>query len=107
MELVSILEVLKDYDLVSIAVAVLVYIHINKKLSIVDKAVNNRPIGKNTLSQEVSEIHRKIDVGDVKLTYMVKELDAHRAVDEVEFKSIVEDIKGLHGRVTDLATKNK
>jgi hypothetical protein len=39
MELVSILEVLKDYDLVSIAVAVLVYIHINKKLSIVDKAV--------------------------------------------------------------------
>jgi hypothetical protein len=107
MELVSILEVLKDYDLVSIAVAVLVYIHINKKLSIVDKAVNNRPIGKNTLSQEVSEIHRKIDVGDVKLSYMVKELDAHRAVDEVEFKSIVEDIKGLHGRVTDLATKNK
>jgi hypothetical protein len=107
MELVSILEVLKDYDLVSIAVAVLVYIHINKKLTIVDKAVNNRPIGKNTLSQEVSEIHRKIDVGDVKLTYMVKELDAHRAVDEVEFKSIVEDIKGLHGRVTDLATKNK
>jgi hypothetical protein len=107
MELVSILEVLKDYDLVSIAVAVLVYIHINKKLTIVDKAVNNRPIGKNTLSQEVSEIHRKIDVGDVKLSYMVKELDAHRAVDEVEFKSIVEDIKGLHVRVTDLATKNK
>jgi len=107
MELASILEVLKDYDLASIAVAVFVYIHINKKLAVVDKAVNNRPIGEQTLSQEVSEIHRKIDVGDVKLTYMIKEVDAHRAIDELEFKSIAKDIRGLHRRVTDLATKNK
>lgn len=107
MELASILEVLKDYDLASIAVGIFVYIHINKKLTVVDKAVNNRPIGEQTLSQEVSEIHRKIDVGDVKLSYMIKEVDAHRAIDELEFKSIAKDIKGLHRRVTDLATKNK
>ena len=107
MELASILEVLKDYDLASIAVGVFVYIHINKKLTVVDKAVNNRPIGEQTLSQEVSEIHRKIDVGDVELNYMIKEVDAHRAIDELEFKSIAKDIKGLHRRVTDLATKNK
>lgn len=107
MELASILEVLKDYDLASIAIAIFVYIHINKKLTVVDKAVNNRPIGEQTLSQEVSEIHRKIDVGDVKLNYMIKEVDAHRAIDELEFKSIAKDIKGLHRRVTDLATKNK
>ena len=105
MELITMLEIFRDYDLPTIIIGIFVYVHINKKLNTVDKAVNNRPADSLTLSQEVSEIHRKVDVADVKSDYMIKELDAHRAIDEKEFSDIAKDIKGLHKRVTQIASK--
>jgi predicted transcriptional regulator len=35
---------------------------VHKDVKTVDSAVNNRPLGSMTMSQEVSEIHRKVDV---------------------------------------------
>ena len=35
---------------------------VHKDVRTVDSAVNNRPLGSMTMSQEVSEIHRKVDV---------------------------------------------
>ena len=35
---------------------------VHRDVRIVDDAVNNRPLGSMTMSQEVSEIHRKVDV---------------------------------------------
>ena len=105
MDFETILNLLKDYDLPTLLLGVFVYMHINKKLNTVDKAVNCRPENSMTISQEVSEIHRKVDVAGVKADYMIKELDAHREVDEKEFSDIAKDIKGLHKRVTQLASK--
>jgi hypothetical protein len=102
MEIETILTILKDYDLPTIMIGVFVYLHINKKLSVVDKAVNNRAPESLTMSQEVSEIHRKVDVSATKADYMIKELDAHRDVDEKAFLEIGKDIKGLHKRVSDI-----
>jgi len=106
MELETILVLLKDYDIPTILIGVFFYYIINRKLTVVDQAVNNRPKDSLTLSQEVSEIHRKVDVSATKNDYMIKELDAHREVDEKQFLGIATDIKGLHKRVTNLA-KNK
>ena len=105
MELEAILTILKDYDLPTIAIGIVLYRYINQKLNTVDKAVNQRPLDSMTLSQEVSEIHRKVDVSIVKSDYMIKELDAHRETDEKEFLEISKDIKGLHKRVTQIAGK--
>ena len=88
MEFSLLLEVLKDYDLPTILMGVVIYSYLNKKLNAVDKAVNCRPADSMTISQEVSEIHRKVDVSAIKQEYIAKELDAHRDVDEKEFKKI-------------------
>tara|TARA_R110000772_G_scaffold123755_3_gene230147 strand:- start:275 stop:595 length:321 start_codon:yes stop_codon:yes gene_type:complete len=103
MELVTMLEIFRDYDLPTIIIGIFVYVHINKKLTVVDKAVNNRPADSLTLSQEVSEIHRKVEVAGAKTEYIIKEVDAHREVDEKLFAQIGEDIKGLHKRVSNLS----
>lgn len=105
MELETLLTILKDYDLPSIIVIVAVYLHINKRLCTVDKAVNDREKGAPTLSQEVSEIHRKVVISATKADYLIKELDSHRDVDEKQFSEIGRDIKGLHKRVTELTKK--
>ena len=105
MELATMLEIFRDYDLPTIIIGIFVYLHINKKLNTVDKAVNCRPENSMTISQEVSEIHRKVDVEAVKADYMIKELDAHRDIDEKEFSNIAKDIKGLHKRVAQIASK--
>jgi hypothetical protein len=62
MDFETILNLLKDYDLPTIILVVYFYTFINKKLTVVDKAVNCRPPDAMTISQEVSEIHRKVDV---------------------------------------------
>ena len=105
MEFETLLTILKDYDLPSIIIIVGVYLHINKRLCTVDKAVNNREKGAPTLSQEVSQIHRKVDVSAIKSDYVIKELDSHRDIDEKQFSEIGRDIKGLHKRVTELTKK--
>jgi hypothetical protein len=103
MDLETILTILKDYDLPTILIGFFVYLQVNKKLNTVDKAVNQRGPDALTISQEVSEIHRKVDVSATKNDYIIKELDAHREVDEKQFLGIATDIKGLHKRVTNLA----
>jgi hypothetical protein len=105
MDFTTILEILKEYDLPTILIGVFVWMKINKKLNIVDKAVNRRPPDSMTLSEEVSEIHRKVDVAIVSSEYLVKEVDLHRKVDEAKFIQICADIKGLHKRVTNISKK--
>jgi hypothetical protein len=105
MELDAFLTLIKDYDLPTILIGVLAYIYINKKLTVVDNAVNNRPAGSPTLSQEVSEIHRKVDVSAVKQDYITKELDAHRKVDEETFEDIATDFKKIKGDISSINRK--
>jgi hypothetical protein len=100
MEFITILELLKDYDVFTIIVGVIVYKQIDKKLTTVDKSVNCRPPGAMTISQEVSEIHRKVDVSATTSDFIMKEFDITRERNEVKFSEISGEIKLLHKRVT-------
>ena len=70
MELLEVIDsALQKYDLLTVLLVAGLYMWFRKKLElvhrdvrIVDDAVNNRPLGSMTMSQEVSEIHRKVDV---------------------------------------------
>jgi len=70
MELLELLDTaLQKYDILTIILVGGLYLWFRKKLElvhndvrVVDSAVNNRPLGSMTMSQEVSEIHRKVDV---------------------------------------------
>tara|TARA_R110000787_G_scaffold11722_9_gene38485 strand:+ start:114 stop:443 length:330 start_codon:yes stop_codon:yes gene_type:complete len=106
MDFIAILETLKEYDLPTIIIGIFVWHKLNKKLNIVDKAVNQRSPESLTLSEEVSEIHKKVDVSIVKTDYLVKEMDLHRGSTEAKFLQVTADIKGLHKRVTNVYKKN-
>jgi len=99
MEITAILEVLKNYDAVTIIVGLLIYLGIHKKINIVDKAVNQRPIGSKTISQEVTEINHKLDLFHNDVSHIRKEIDEHRAVDEVAFNDIRKDIRLLASKL--------
>jgi len=103
MDLESILSVLKDYDLPTIMLGIYVYMHINKKLTVVDKAVNCRPPDAMTISQEVSEIHRKVDVNATtqarNIEYIKKEMDNNKISSDKQFLAIGKDIKSLNKRI--------
>ena len=70
MELLELLDTaLQKYDILTIILVGGLYLWFRKKIElvhndvrVVDSAVNNRPLGSMTMSQEVSEIHRKVDV---------------------------------------------
>ena len=70
MELLEVIDsALQKYDLLTVLLVGGLYMWFRKKIElvhrdvrIVDDAVNNRPLGSMTMSQEVSEIHRKVDV---------------------------------------------
>ena len=70
MELLELLDTaLQKYDILTIILVGGLYLWFKKKIElvhndvrVVDSAVNNRPLGSMTMSQEVSEIHRKVDV---------------------------------------------
>lgn len=70
MELLEVIDsALQKYDLLTVLLVAGLYMWFRKKLELVhkdvrtvDSAVNNRPLGAMTMSQEVSEIHRKVDV---------------------------------------------
>jgi len=100
MEFITILEMIKDYDVFTIGIGIFVYKQLDKKLSTVDKSVNCRPPGTMTLSQEVSEIHRKVDIQSNEVSHIKKEIDLYRKVDEKLFSEITSDIKVLHKRIT-------
>lgn len=104
-DFLQILNALKDYDVITIILGTVVYLHIKKKLETVDKAVNQRGPGQMTISQEVSEIHRKVDISATKQEYLVREIDAHRALDEKEFIKIGKDIRDINHRLSNIADK--
>ena len=111
MDFESILSLLKDYDLPTIVLGIYFYTFINKKLNVVDKAVNCRKPDAMTISQEVSEIHRKVDVNATtqarNIEYIKKEIDNTKYSSEKQFSIIGKDIKDLNKRVTLLSKKNK
>ena len=98
-ELNSILDLLKEYDAINIIVGLIIYVGIHKKINVVDRAVNQRPEGSKTISQEVSEISHKIDLFSKDLLYLKKEIDEHRAIDERAFIDIKKDIRTLANKI--------
>jgi hypothetical protein len=95
MEIAAIFEILRDYDIVTVIVGLILYVFMNKKIDIVDRAVNQRPKGSKTISDEVTEINHKLDLSRIDLRHVKKEVDAHRLVDEVAFNDIRADIRIL------------
>ena len=85
------LELLKDYDAVSIVFIVMGYLIINNKINIVDKAVNQRPEGSATISDDVTTIKNDIQLMSASLKYVKEEVDAHRDIDEAAFLRIEND----------------
>ena len=104
MELNAILELLEKYDLPTIILGLGFFMYIKTKLKQVDKAVNNRTPQSLTLSQEVSEIHRKVDVNATtqarNIEYIKQEIDSNKISSEKQFSIIGKDIKSLNKRVT-------
>ena len=107
MEFTELLNILKEYDLPTILMGISFYVFINKKLNTVDKAVNCRTPDSMTISQEVSEIHRQVDMNATtqarNIEYIKNEMDRHRELDERTFVVISRDIKSLNKRVTVLS----
>ncbi len=100
MEKIEILiALLKDYDALNLFAIIVFYLLVDKKIKIVDKAVNHRPEGSQTMSQEVTEIHHKIDLFSKDLKHVTKEVDEHRKIDEVAFKRIEKDIRILASKI--------
>jgi hypothetical protein len=93
------LELLKDYDLITLAFIGIGYLVIHKKINLVDRAVNQRPEGSKTISDEVSEINGKMDLFQLDLTHVKKEIDEHRSVDEKAFIRIEKDIRDLNRKL--------
>jgi hypothetical protein len=92
-------NLLKDYDAASVAVILYIGYLLNKKIQIIDKSVNCRPEGSLTLSQEVSEIHRKVDVLAVEVKHVKKEVDEHRKEDEAIIANLTESVNEISKRV--------
>jgi len=95
MEIIDILKTLKEFGLHTIIIGFVAWIVTNKRLQIVDRAINHRPAGSPTISQEVSKISHQLDLFAKDLQYVKKEVDEHRKVDEVSFKRIEQDIRIL------------
>jgi hypothetical protein len=92
-------ELLKDYDAASVGVILYIGYLLNKKMQIIDKSVNCRPEGSLTLSQEVSEIHRKVDVLAVEVKHVKKEVDEHRKEDEAIIANLTNSINEISKKV--------
>jgi len=107
MDFETILNLLKDYDLPTIILGIYFYTFINKKLNVVDKAVNCRPANDMTISQEVSEIHRKIDINATtqsrNLEYINEKMNNNKDSSDKQFSNIGKDIKTLNKRVTSMS----
>lgn len=92
-------DLLKDYDAASVVVILYIGYLLNKKIQIIDKSVNCRPEGSLTLSQEVSEIHRKVDVLAVEVKHVKKEVDEHRKEDEAIIAKLSSSIDEISKKV--------
>ena len=102
-------ELQQKYDLPELLIILAAVYFLWRKIKVVDHAVNNRPIDGPTLSQEVSQIHRKVDVTCNELKHlkqgqheMKTELDEvkkdvkdHRLEDERIIASFTKEISEL------------
>lgn len=102
-------ELQQKYDLPEILILLAAVYFLWRKIKVVDHAVNNRPESGPTLSQEVSEIHRKVVVTCNELKHLkqgqaemkseideiTKEVKDHRLEDERIIASFTEEIASL------------
>jgi peptidoglycan hydrolase CwlO-like protein len=115
MEILEIIkELLKEYDILTLTfigvVGIVLYNYLNKlmsRLKLVDNAVNCREHGAPTLSQEVSEIHRKVDVLANEIDHIKQDVIEHREEDEVIIKSLTKDIEDLNSKLKSRGRKPK
>lgn len=82
-------ELQQKYDLPELLIILAAVYFLWRKIKVVDHAVNNRPIDGPTLSQEVSQIHRKVDVTCNEL----KHLKEGQRVMKEEIDDINKDVK--------------
>jgi len=102
-------ELQEKYNLPEILILLAAVYFLYRKMNMVDHAVNNRPKDGPTVSQEVSEIHRKVDVTCNELKHLKhgqrelkEEIDEvkqdvkeHRSEDEKMIHSFAKDISDL------------
>ena len=93
------LELLKDYDVVSLAVIGIGYLAIHKKINIVDNAVNKRPAGSSTISEDVIIIKNEIKLMSADLTHVKAEVDAHEIEVLRTFLRIEKDIGLINDKI--------
>jgi hypothetical protein len=108
MEIINLItELLKEYDILTVGFITIVGIILYKKIMIVDNAVNYRKKGALTLSQEVSEIHRKVDVLANEMEHIKVDLKEHREEDERIISSLTNNINELNSKITSIKAKVK
>ena len=93
------LELLKDYDVVSLAVIAMGYLALHKKIGIVDKAVNQRPEGSSTISDDVIIIKNEIKTMSADLTHVKADVDAHEIEVLRTFLRIEKDIGLINSKI--------
>jgi hypothetical protein len=108
MELQLVLEMLQKYDVPTVILGLIFFVYIKKKLRHVDNAVNNRGKGGLTLSEEVSEIHRKTNINTTQsknIEYIKQEIDFQKESYEIQFTKIGQEIRSLNKRIKELNKK--
>jgi len=121
MELLELFDsALQKYDILTLIIVGGLYLWFKKKLDLVhndvktvDSAVNNRDKGSLTMSQEVSEIHRKVDVqaNELKhvkddITILKSDLTKSRIYNMERFEEIEHNVKEVRESVCN-KRKNK
>lgn len=114
MELIELVDTaLQKYDILTIILVAGLYLWFRKKLDsvhkdvkTVDDAVNNRPLGSLTMSQEVSEIHRKVDVQNNEIKHVKEdvsilksELTKSRIYNVERFEEIEMNVKQMKAKI--------
>ena len=122
MELLEVLDTaLQKYDILTIILVGGLYLWFKKRIDlvhndvkIVDSAVNNRPLGGMTMSQEVSEIHRKVDVqaNEIKhvkddVLFLKKDITKSRIYNMDRFQKIDSDIEQMIKEICPKGNKRK
>jgi hypothetical protein len=122
MELLEVLDTaLQKYDILTIILVGGLYLWFKKRIDlvhndvkIVDSAVNNRPLGGMTMSQEVSEIHRKVDVqaNEIKhvkddVLFLKKDITKSRIYNMERFQKIDSDIEQMIKEICPKGNKRK
>ena len=78
-------ELQEKYNLPEILIILAAVYFLWRKINVVDHAVNNRPTDGPTLSQEVSQIHRKVDVTCNELKHLKQgQYEMRSEIDEVK-----------------------